>query len=76
MTDHDRLLQMLRKAARPVPKRKRQIVCYDARWAGLPPITIYAKPRKPKARRIPWSRPAPKPDREWLARSAQMALPL
>jgi hypothetical protein len=70
--DRDRLLRALRAAERP--QRKRNIVCYDAAWAGLPPITIHSKPRKPASRRIPWARPAPKPDREWPA--AQMVLPL
>lgn len=44
--------------------------------AGLPRITIYDPPRKPPKRRIPWEKPAPKRDAEWLARISQMALPL
>jgi hypothetical protein len=51
MTDRDRLLRMLSDAARPAPRRKRSIVCYDSKWAGLPRVTIYDRPRRRKVGR-------------------------
>jgi hypothetical protein len=74
VSDGDRLLRILRDAARP--RRKRRIVCYDAAWASLPPITIYAKAPKVRAGRVPWARPTPPPRRGYQARQAQMVLPL
>jgi hypothetical protein len=47
VTERDRLMQVLKRAARP--KRKRAIVCYDAAWAGLPRITVYDPPSRRKA---------------------------
>ena len=49
MNDRDRLLRMLKAAARP--KLKRAIVCYDAAWAGLPRVTLYDRPRRSKVGR-------------------------
>ena len=76
MSDRDRLARILRVAARPPKAKRRTIVCYDAAWAGLPRVTINDRRRRPPARRIPWERPAPEPDHEWLARCTQMELPL
>lgn len=72
MSDRARLNRMLKAAARPKPKRK--IVCYDAKWAGLPRITVYDRPRRTKVSRtkqrcvaVRAPRPAP---------ALQMVLPL
>lgn len=49
MNDRDRLLRMLKAAARP--KLKRVIVCYDTAWAGLPRVTVHDRPRRAQKRR-------------------------
>jgi hypothetical protein len=47
LSERDRLMRMLKRAARSPQKRK--IVCYDATWAGLPRITVYDPPSRRKA---------------------------
>jgi hypothetical protein len=62
---------MLKRAARP--KRRRAIVCYDAKWAGLPRITIYDPPSGRKAGGRRRALPV-RPTR--IARVEQLSLPL